>query len=662
MDTAIPQHGTEDRSPRQSDELLRALSRAQARFIADADPREVFSDLLTAVLSLTESPYGFLAEVADSASGTGSLQMHASSELEWDALYLDTLFNAATKTAQPVIFAPPPDLGAERSEPRIKAFLGVPIHHQRELVGLLGLANRPLGYDAATMAYLAPVVITCGTLIAAARIDRRRQQAEHALRESEERFRIMADTAPVMIWMAGVDKGCIYCSKTWLEFTGRSLGEELGDGWAERLHPDDRHRCLAQYHAAFDARAPFTMEYRGQRRDGEYRWILAAGVPRYYADGTFDGYIGSCMDITDRKRIEEALRRSEERYRGVVQTQTELICRFLPDTTLTFVNEAYARSFGRPAESLVGTPFLSLIPREFHSDVRRQLATFTPDQAVRTYQHPVLLPNGEQGWQEWTDHAIFDHAGRVVEFQSVGRDVTDRKRTEEVLRRSEAALQESQRELRSLARKLLSAHEEERSWLARELHDDLSQRLAALAIETAMLEVDCRSLPESTLKRLRDLKDRLADISTDVHNISRQLHPAILKDLGLADAVQSECLRFSDREGVQVEFVSEAIPSLPSEVAICLYRIAQEGLHNIAKHAKTDKARVTLRSEDYRVVLSIQDFGVGFDPASERSATGLGLASMRERAWLALGDIAIRSRPGQGTVIEVNVPLGGHNP
>jgi PAS domain S-box-containing protein len=342
----------------------------------------------------------------------------------------------------------------------------------------------------------------------------------------------------------------------------------------------------------------------------------------------------------------------------VVQSQTELICRFLPDTTLTFVNEAYARYFSRPEESLIGTPFLSLIPQEAHEGVRRQLASLTPEVPLRTYEHEVILHDGSRGWQEWTDQALFDDDGNVVEVQSVGRDVTDRKLTEEVLRRNEAALRESERDLRLLAGRLLSAHEDERSALARDLHDDLSQRLAALAIETAMIEGECRSAPDSAAKRLRDLRDRLADVASDVHHLARQLHPAILQDLGLAEAIRSECVRFSEREGVQVEFVGSDIADLPPAVAICLYRIVQEGLRNIAKHAKAEEAQVTLVRDDHSIVLSIRDSGVGFDATSARRAAGMGLASMRERAWLVHGDIVVRSEPGQGTAIEVRVPLG----
>jgi PAS domain S-box-containing protein len=133
------------------------------------------------------------------------------------------------------------------------------------------------------------------------------KQAEASLRESEARFRLVANTAPVMIWMSGPDRLCTYFNQPWLEFTGRSFEAELGNGWAEGIHQDDLERCLDTYTRAFDQREPFQMEYRLQRRDREYRWILDLGVPRLGADGSFAGYIGSCLDVTERKLAEEAL-------------------------------------------------------------------------------------------------------------------------------------------------------------------------------------------------------------------------------------------------------------------------------------------------------------------------------------------------------------------
>jgi len=135
----------------------------------------------------------------------------------------------------------------------------------------------------------------------------RAKRAETQLRESEGRFRLVANTAPVMIWTAGTDRNCSYVNKTWLVFTGRPLEAELGDGWVEGVHPDDSNRCLQTYTEAFNRRESFEMHYRVRRRDGEYRWVLGYGVPRFNSDGTFAGYIGSCVDITERKHAEESL-------------------------------------------------------------------------------------------------------------------------------------------------------------------------------------------------------------------------------------------------------------------------------------------------------------------------------------------------------------------
>src|SRR5204862_2304293 len=145
----------------------------------------------------------------------------------------------------------------------------------------------------------------------------KRKIAEEELRESEGRFRTVAGAAPVLIWMSGPDKLCTFFNKPWLEYTGRSLEQEMGNGWAEGVHPDDLQSCLKIYTEAFDAREAFVMQYRLRRNDGEYRWVSDQGVSRYDAQGNFAGYIGSCVDVTELINKDQALRESEERMRLV---------------------------------------------------------------------------------------------------------------------------------------------------------------------------------------------------------------------------------------------------------------------------------------------------------------------------------------------------------
>ncbi len=160
---------------------------------------------------------------------------------------------------------------------------------------------------------ISPVKDADGGVVGASAISRditQRKRIESALRESEARFRMMADTAPVMVWMAGADTHCTFVNKRWLEFTGRTLEEEIGDAWITGVHPHDLARCHESYHNSFKSEQPFTMEYRLRRADGEYRWVLDTGVPLFESNGRFAGYIGTCMDLTERKEMEDQLRKA----------------------------------------------------------------------------------------------------------------------------------------------------------------------------------------------------------------------------------------------------------------------------------------------------------------------------------------------------------------
>ena len=235
-----------------------------------------------------------------------------------------------------------------------------------------------------------------------------------------------------------------------------------------------------------------------------------------------------------------------------------------------------------------------------------------------------------------------------------------RKGAEEASRESERILRQNEHDLRRLAGRLINAHEEERSRIARELHDDLAQRLAVLAIEVGALEKRWVDPARPVREELREMKNGIIGISQDVHSLSRQLHPSILDDLGLIKAVESECAAVSRREGLEVVFRHANMPRvIPHGVSLHLYRIVQEGLRNISKHACAEHASVSLMGLGRDVLLTLEDNGIGFDAAQVQERPGLGLLSMSERARLIHGDLTIQSRPGQGTVISLRVPLAG---
>jgi signal transduction histidine kinase len=212
-----------------------------------------------------------------------------------------------------------------------------------------------------------------------------------------------------------------------------------------------------------------------------------------------------------------------------------------------------------------------------------------------------------------------------------------------------------------LSGRLIDAQEKERARLGRELHDDITQRLARLAIDVGRCEHGDAQCPRA--ETARDVRDGLVRLSKDVHALAYRLHPALLEDLGLAEALKAECERVSQSESIPVAVDLRAIPeTVPCDTAVCIFRIAQEALQNAVRHAKARQVTVLLRSADRGLQLAVQDDGCGFDPKLQRDRPSLGLSSMLERAHLQEGHLDIESSPGHGTSIVVWVPLKDRNP
>jgi len=344
-----------------------------------------------------------------------------------------------------------------------------------------------------------------------------------------------------------------------------------------------------------------------------------------------------------RPEAEQRLLQALEDRQATLNAIQDPICLLDREGTVLQCNEGMSRFLDLPNEKIVGLKCYALM----HGS-RTFLGECPYRRMLRSGKRESLeMAVGDRCYMVSAD-PIFAESGAVCGAVHMLRDITELKRAEQ--------------SVRTLARRLLTAQEVERRRLAREMHDDLTQRLAVLAIEAGKLEQALDSAGTAPA-RLREMKEQLIRLSKDVHALSRQLHPSILDDLGLVDALRSECASFSQREGIAVRCALADVPSqVPKDVALCLYRIVQEGLRNVAKHSGARQAAVSLAATDEGILLSIEDPGAGFDPAQVPGKPSLGLASMEERARLVGGDFSIRSGPGRGTLIEVWTPLSEGKP
>jgi PAS domain S-box-containing protein len=488
-----------------------------------------------------------------------------------------------------------------------------------------------------------------------------RKLVEQALRDGEERFRTLADATPVLVWGSGTDKRCTYFNKQWLNFTGRSIKQEMGDGWAEGVHPDDLERCLETYVASFDARTPFTMEYRLRRHDGEYRWVLDNGVPKFDPSGAFSGYIGSCLDITDRRRAEVQLRESEERFRRIVETALEGIWVLDPQGRTTFANARLAEMLGISLADLLGSSVFDYMDPEDRAQSAARLEQRRQGIA-EVHDFRFRRADGQELWAIVSASPYTDDQGIVVGILEMLTDITDRKSAEDELRQANRRREEFLAVLSHELRNPLAPIQ-----TAVDLMDQRGKDGAGSSRELAIIK-----------RQVQNLR-RLVDDLLDVSRISRgkiELQKQLVELTVLAgeavDAVRP--LFVERRQGLQI-----SIPELPIFVEADSTRLEQI-LSNLLLNASKftpQGGRICLDVDllQSEVLIRVRDTGIGIDPnllprvfdlflQGERRAGlsheggGIGLSLAKNLVELHGGSIAAHSQGSDmGSEFVVKLPL-----
>jgi two-component system CheB/CheR fusion protein len=405
-------------------------------------------------------------------------------------------------------------------------------------------------------------------------------------------------------------------------------------------------------------------------------WYSMRLRPYRTEDDRIDGLVVVLFEIARLKRSFQEVERSRNFSRTIVEAVREPLLVLGADRRVLMANDAFLKTFHASRPALENRLVSELEPAGFRSAAFKRMLADALGRRLRRHDFEIEF---EIGGSIPTTMAIdarhFDQPGdgtvvlltmkditkfRLAERRLVeSRDIVQKGRTraESSLRESRQDLSASRREMRVLAERLIRAQEDERKRVARELHDDLSQRLSALQIGSAGL---ARLAPEGGPAKAGFVaqEEHLAQVVEGVRRLAYDLHPAILTHLGLRAALRSFCVNFSSREEIDVDFSAQKEPaSLSEDVALCLYRVTQEGLRNVAKHSGAKSASVVLKTARGVMHLSIQDQGKGFDLGEGEQSEGLGLLGMKERVRLVHGALRVRSRPRHGTRIEVRVPV-----
>jgi PAS domain S-box-containing protein len=473
-----------------------------------------------------------------------------------------------------------------------------------------------------------------------------RRLAARALEDREALNRAVLNSLPACIAVVKSDGTVQAANETW-----QKMARENPDSPGCYVAPGENYLEKCQQ-AAAEGSAAMVSAVKGMQAvlqgelvnfEMQYSWHQAAGTAWFHLLVTPLSNIGGGgaviihLDITRRKR-------AEERFRLVVEAAPSAFVVSDHEGNIRLVNSRAEKLFGYSRQELRGRRIQSLVPGHVWKPELTGSSS-NEESAFAVHSDGARIPVEVELSTIETEEGLWILSSIV--------DVTER-------RNADLALRESRQELRRLAGRLIHAQEEERRRISRQLHDDLSQKLALLAFDASSLLMSSPPSENGLRDGLRGLKIRVVQLAQDVRQIAHQLHPAILEDLGLIAALTELCEEFSAREGIKARCEHHAMPDrIPKEAASCLYGVAQEALHNIKKHAHASKVVMCVEGDQKGICLSIRDDGVGFNEQSAAARHGLGIISMKERVHLVQGEFSIRSERGRGCEVNVFVPLPG---
>lgn len=533
----------------------------------------------------------------------------------------------------------------------LKAAMAMPVLADGAVVAVMEfLLAQPQRDDERLMGVVAAVAAQLGTLFL-------RKRSEAALDASETRYQALIETANDVIFYLTPDGRIAALNRAFEIVTGWPRAEWLGKSFVPLLHPDDAAIAVERVRAILGGEPPQRREYRIRRRDGSYAVGEFTLTPEI-KDGRGTGIFGIGRDVTERKHAEEQLDRFFNR-------SLDLHCVAGFDGRLKRVNPAWTATLGYGAEELLARPYMDLVYPDDQPAVATELGKLQQGNDVVAFELRCVCKDGTIKWTLWNATPLV-HQQLII---ATGRDITKRKRAEAAMQQSEEHYRElfhqayqMQENLRRLSARILEIQEQERKRISRDLHDEVGQALTAINVNLAVVKKALATEDPVVTTRIDDTQRLLEQTMENVHRFSRELRPAMLDDLGLIPALRAYVRSFTERTGIHVLLDaprSEEIERLDAERKTVVYRVVQEGLHNIAKHAHAQKVRISAHAVSHLVRVEIRDDGQGFrtNGNSDDAPKRLGLLGLEERVRLVNGEFAIDSELGCGTALRVAIPF-----